>query len=75
MDIMLNNDVILKRDLIYWIDKEFVQSWAFDLFGREFSDEERNKAIEYIEWGLSASVFDVIDIALKETMSNLLGKD
>lgn len=70
MESMLNEDVFLRKDLIYWIDKEFVQSRAFDLFGREFSEEEINQTTKYIEWGLSISVFDVIDIALKETNNN-----
>ena len=75
MESMLNEDVFRRKDLIYWIDREFVQFRAFDSFGRKFSDEEIKQATKYIEWGLSTSVFDVIDIALKETMSNLSGKD
>lgn len=66
MDSMLDNDLFSHKDLIYWIDREFVQHRAFELFGREFSDEEIRQVIKYIESGLSASVFDVIDIALRE---------
>lgn len=66
MESMLNEDVFRRKDLIYWIDREFVQARALSLFAREFSDEEIIQATKYIEWGLSTAVFEVIDIALKE---------
>ena len=61
---------IPKKELIYWIDKEFVQSRALSLFGREFSDEEINQTTKLIESGLAYSVFEIIDIDLKETKYN-----
>jgi hypothetical protein len=63
----------LKKDeIIYWIDKEFLQWRATELVGRELDEEEIARATKYIEWGLSASVFEVIDIAIDETMSEKL---
>ena len=72
MESMLSEDVFPRKDLIYRIDREFVQARALFLFGREFSDEEIDQTTKYIEWGLSTAVFDVIDIALKETRTDNL---
>jgi hypothetical protein len=72
MEHVASKESILKEDLIYWIDKEFLQERAMTLFGRELTANEIQETTKYIEWGLSASVFEVIDIALKETrMDNL----
>ncbi|HMS40930.1 MAG TPA: hypothetical protein PKE69_11935 [Pyrinomonadaceae bacterium] len=54
-------------ELIYWIDKEFVQYRAKHLLGRELTDEEIRETTKLIEYGLGASVFEIIDIAIDET--------
>jgi len=69
---MTNEETILKKDLIYWIDKDFIQDRAISLFGKEFSEEEIVQVTKYIESGLAYSVFDIIDIALKETKEDSL---
>lgn len=69
---MTNEETILKKDLIYWIDKDFIQDRAISLFGKKFSEEEIVQVTKYIESGLAYSVFDIIDIALKETKEDSL---
>jgi hypothetical protein len=69
----INEMNYLKKDeIIYWIDKEFLQWRASELIGRELDEEEIARTTKFIEWGLSASAFDVIDIAIGETMSEKL---
>jgi hypothetical protein len=70
MNTIESNDYISRENIVYWIEKGFVQDRAMHLFGRELSDEELDRTKKYIEWGLSASVFDIIDIALKETKND-----
>lgn len=65
----MDEETISKKDLIYWIDKEFVQFRAKSLFGKEFSEDEIVLATKYIESGLAFSVFEIIDIALREIHS------
>lgn len=69
----INEANYLKKDeIIYWIDKEFLQWRASELIGRELDENEVARATKYIEWGLSDSAFEVIDIAIDETMSEKL---
>lgn len=63
----LSNDT----ELIYWIDKEFVQYRAKHLLGRELTDDEIRETTKFIEYGLSSSVFEIIDIAIDETSATL----
>jgi len=67
-----NKDYILKEELIYWIDKEFIQWRAKELFNNELNDEELEKIKKYVESGLGHCVFEIIDIAIKE--AKLLNK-
>jgi hypothetical protein len=62
------NRQIPMTELIYWIDKEFVQWRASELLGRELDEDEVERTTEFIEWGLSLSALEVIDIAINETI-------
>ncbi len=62
------SESISKEELIYWIDKWFVQERAKQIIGRELNEDEIVRATDYIEWGLCDSVFDVISVAIKETV-------
>lgn len=64
-----NKKYILKDELIYWIDKEFIQWRARELYKHELTEGELEKTKKYIESGLEFCVFDIIDIALDETKS------
>jgi hypothetical protein len=57
--------------LIYWIDKKFVQWRANELIGRDLNSDEIERTTEFIEWGLSSSVFEVIDISINETVQEI----
>ncbi len=57
-------DYLKKEDLIYWIDKWFVQETAKDKIGRELTEEEITAVTKSIEWGLWESVFEVTKIAI-----------
>ncbi len=59
-------------ELIYWIDKEFVQWRASELFGRKLNDDEIERTTKFIEYGLSDTVLEVINIAINETLSEKL---
>lgn len=58
-------------ELIYWIDKEFVQERAKTRLGRELTDDEIRQTTKFIEYGLGWSVFEIIDIAIDETSATL----
>ncbi len=60
------------NELIYWIDKEFVQWRASKLVGRELNDDEIERTTKFIEYGLSDAVLEVVDIAIDETISEKL---
>ena len=62
------NSPIPMKDLIYWIDKEFVQGRAEELLGRELDEDEVARTTDFIEWGLSPSALEVIDMAINETI-------
>jgi hypothetical protein len=62
---------IPRENIIYWIDKEFVQWRANELIGRDLNSDEIERTTEFIEWGLSASVFEVIDISINETIQEI----
>ncbi|MGI8787954.1 MAG: hypothetical protein ACR2HG_09360 [Pyrinomonadaceae bacterium] len=57
-------DYLRRDELIYWIDKEFVQETAKDKIGRELSEDEIVAVTKSIEWGLWESVFEVTKIAI-----------
>ena len=55
-----------KDDLIYWIDKDFVQHTAQERIGRTLNDEELTQFKKLVEFGLWDTVFDVVKIAIDE---------
>ena len=59
-----------KEDLIYWIDKWFVQETAQATVGREMNEEELRQFKKLIEFGLWDAVFDTIKIAIDEVTQN-----
>lgn len=59
-------DYIDKQELIYWIDKWFVQEVAQINIGRKMNDEELRQFTKLIEFGLWDLVFDTIEIAIDE---------
>lgn len=59
-----SEDYLKKDDLIYWVDKWFVQEIAKDRIGRELTEDELDKFTESMEWGLCESVFEVTRIAI-----------
>ena len=59
-------DYIDKQELIYWIDKWFVQETAQMKIGRKMNEEELRQFKKLIEFGLWDLVFDTIKIAIDE---------
>lgn len=60
------SDYLNKEELIYWIDKQFVQEIAQERIGRNLSEEELNSLVKLVEFGLWSVVFDTIKIAIDE---------
>ncbi len=54
------------NNLIYWIDKDFVQDTARARIGRSLNDEELAQLTKLVEFGLWDAVFDTIKIAIDE---------
>lgn len=63
-------EYIKKDELIYWIDKWFIQETAKDKIGRELSEDEIAAVTESIEWGLWHSVYDVTRTAIGLAIEN-----
>lgn len=59
-------DFISRDDLIYWIDKEFVQETAQSRIGRSLSNNELERFTKLIEFGLWDVVYDTVKIAIDE---------
>jgi hypothetical protein len=59
-------DYIDKQELIYWIDKRFVQAAAKAKIGRSLDDMELYKFKKMIEFSLWDIVVDTIEIAIDE---------
>ena len=59
-------EFINKEDLIYWVDKQFVQETAQNRIGRNLSDEEIARFTKLLEFGLWDAVFDTVKIAIDE---------
>lgn len=53
-------------DLIYWIDKDFVQNAAQERIGRNLNDEEITQLTKLVEFGLWDAVYDTVKIAIDE---------
>ncbi len=61
-----SSDFINKEELIYWIDKQFVQETAQARIGRSLNDEELTQLTKLVEYGLWDAVFDTVKIAIDE---------
>ena len=59
---------IKTNDLIYWIDKDFVQNTAQERIGRSLNDEEISQLTKLIEFGLWDAVYDTVKIAIDEVI-------
>jgi len=59
-----------RNDLIYWIDKDFVQNTAQERIGRSLNDDEIERLTKLIEFGLWDAVYDVVKIAIDEVNQN-----
>ena len=58
-------------DLIYWIDKEFVQETAQERISRNLNEEELTQLTKMVENGLSIAV----DISLKAAIDEVTGNN
>ena len=54
-------------DLIYWIDKDFVQQNAQNRIGRNLTDEEISQLTKMIEFGL----WDVVNISINTAIDEV----
>lgn len=57
-----------KDELVYWIDKQFVQDAAQTRIGRNLNDNEMQRFTKIVEWGLWDSVCDTVNVAIDETV-------
>ena len=55
------------EDLIYWIDKDFVQEKAQERIGRSLNDEEIERLTKMIEFGL----WDAVNISVKTAIDEV----
>lgn len=58
-------------DLIYWIDKDFVQNTAQERIGRNLNDEEITRLTKMVEFGLWDAVYDTVKIAIDESIQSI----
>ena len=65
------NKTILKSDLLYYISKEDVQSYAIEKIGRELNEEELNIAKKGLEYGINTG----IDIIYNTILFEMIGKN
>jgi hypothetical protein len=66
MEQLSSPDFINREELIYWIDKYFVQETAKSRIGRNLNDDELEKFTKLIEFGLWDTVYDTVKIAIDE---------
>ena len=55
-----------KDDLIYWIDKDFVQNTAQERIGRNLNDDEIEQVTKIVEFGLWEAVNISVKTAIDE---------
>ena len=55
------------EDLIYWIDKDFVQEKAQERIGRNLTDEEIEQLTKMVEFGL----WDAVNISIKSAIDEV----
>ncbi len=66
MEQIIETNFINRDELIYWIDKDFVQETAQARIGRGLNEEEITQLTKLVEFGLWDAVFDTIKIAIDE---------
>jgi hypothetical protein len=71
MEQINSSDFINKEELIYWIDKQFVQDTAQARIGRILNGEELTQLVKLVEFGLCDAVFDTVKIAIDEVSQEL----
>ena len=54
-------------DLIYWIDKDFVQNTAQERIGRNLNEEEITQLTKMVEFGL----WDAVNISVKTAIDEI----
>lgn len=55
-----------RDDLIYWIDKQFIQETAKNQIGRNLNEDEIERFKKAVEFGLWHSVYEVVRFAIDE---------
>lgn len=55
-----------RDNLIYWIDRDFVQNTAQKRIGRNLTDDEIAQLTKLVEFGLWDVVYDTVKIAIDE---------
>ncbi len=64
----INETNFINRDeLIYWIDKDFVQETAQARIGRNLNDEELAQLTKMVEFGL----WDAVNISVKTAIDEV----
>ncbi len=69
MEELFAPDYIDKQELIYWIDKPFVQAAAKANIGRNMNDEELRQFQKLVEFALWDIIIDTIEIAIDEVVN------
>jgi len=59
---------INKDDLIYWIDKQFVQEMAQERIGRSLDEEEITQLTKMVEFGM----WDAAGISIKAAIDEII---
>jgi hypothetical protein len=54
-------------ELIYWIDRQFVQETALERIGRNLNDEELTQLTKMVEFGL----WDAVNISVKTAIDEV----
>jgi hypothetical protein len=60
-------EYIRREELIYWIDKDFVQQTAQERIGRKLNDEEIVQLTKMVEFGM----WDAVNISVKTAIDEV----
>lgn len=64
MEEINGTDYLKRENLLYWIDKWFVQEVSKQEIGRELNEDEIAHVTKSLEWGLWDSVYEVTKTAI-----------
>ncbi len=67
MEQTTETNLINRDELIYWIDKDFVQETAQARIGRNLNDEELTQLTKMVEF----SLWDAVNITLKAAIDEV----